>query len=445
MPSFANALKYWFKLGWISFGGPAGQIAMMHDELVERRRWISDSRFTHALNYCVVLPGPEAQQLATYIGWLMHGVRGGIAAGVLFVLPSLFILLALAWVYTQYGQLPVISGVLAAVKPAIVAIILAAAWRIGSRTLRHPSLWAISIAAFIAVDVLKVPFPWIILAAAAMGTILARFFPAISGGGAHASGKRADTGVSYLIDEHHEPPPHARFRLASSAVTLVMFVLLWASVLGLLYLLFGGWLTTAVQLAWFHTKAALLTFGGAYAVLPYVHQSAVNHYQWLSSAQMIDGLALGESTPGPLIMVVTFVGYLAGWHQGLGLAASLQPAAATLTAGVLGGVIATFFTFLPSFLFILAGAPFIEGARHQVRLKAPLNGITAAVVGVIASLGVFLGIHVLYDATTSSPNLIAIAIAVVALLLQIRFKFSTVRTIALAAVTGLALSLLPPQ
>jgi chromate transporter len=426
-------LRFWLKLGFISFGGPAGQIAIMHEELVERRRWISENRFLHALNYCMVLPGPEAQQLATYIGWLLHGVRGGIAAGALFVLPSLLILGALAWLYVLHGDAPLVQAVLSGVKPAVVAIVLAAAWRIGSRALRHPSLWAVALAALLAIRVLDWPFPLVIALAAIAGALIGRLVPHAIASGAHAAARRAAAAPS-LIDDDDPPPPHARFRLRRVAAIAAGFGLLWAAALLALTAAFGGWQSTPVQLAWFHTKAALLTFGGAYAVLPYVYQAAVEHYQWLTGPQMIDGLALGETTPGPLIMIVAWVGFLAGWGSPF-VGAGLQPAAAWA-----GAAIATAFTFLPSFLFILAGGPFVEGTRQQLRLQAPLTGITAAVVGVIVSLALFFAAAVLVDAG-GAPDLAACAIAFAALLALVAFRRGIIEVIVAAAAIGLLLHL----
>ncbi|HYF59005.1 MAG TPA: chromate efflux transporter, partial [Burkholderiaceae bacterium] len=298
---FGEAFRFWLKLGFISFGGPAGQIAIMHRELVERHRWISERRFLHALNYCMVLPGPEAQQLATYIGWLLHGKWGGIVAGGLFVLPSLAILVALSWIYVRFGEVPAVAAVLNGVKPAVVAIVLAAAWRIGTRALRHPLLWAIAAAAFLALAVFHLPFPLVILGAAVVGVVGARVAPHIFRGAGHAA--KAGEHVPSLIDDDTPPPAHARFRAPRFAAMVAVFLAIWAAAIGALALAFGA-THDFTHMARFFTQAALLTFGGAYAVLPYVLQGAVHEYEWLTAAQMIDGLALGETTPGPLIMVV---------------------------------------------------------------------------------------------------------------------------------------------
>jgi chromate transporter len=435
-PSFNEALRFWLKLGFISFGGPAGQIAVMHRELVERMRWISERRFLHALNYCMVLPGPEAQQLATYIGWLLHGTRGAIVAGGLFVLPSLFILIALSWVYVRFGNLPAVNAVLAGVKPAVVAIVLAAAWRIGSRSLRHPLLWAIAAAAFVALFAFSLPFPLVILAAALAGIVGGRLAPrAFAGAGHAASGAPSAPAV---IDDITPPPAHARFSRGRLAATVAVFLALWGIVLGALAHEFG-WHGDFTQMGWFFTQAALVTFGGAYAVLPYVLQGTVDVHGWMTATQMIDGLALGETTPGPLIMVVAFVGYVGGWTKQL-----LGPDA-LFAAGTLGAAIATYFTFLPSFLFILAGGPLIEGTRDDLKLAAPLTAITAAVVGVIANLTVFFAWRVFWpDSTPSSPfggrlELASVVIAALAAAGLVSRKVEVIPVIGLSALAGLAL------
>ena len=311
--SFASALRFWLQLGFISFGGPAGQIAIMHQELVERRRWISERRFLHALNYCMVLPGPEAQQLATYIGWLMHRLPGALAAGILFVAPSLIILIALSWIYIAYGNQPVIAGIFYGIKPAVTAIVLQAAIRIGSRTLKNAALWAIAAAAFVAIFAARAPFPLVVLGAALIGFFGSRIAPLFF----LQQSSHGNSGDSYgpaLIDDNTLAPEHARFDSRKLLRVIVCGAVLWTLPVTLLWLYYG-WHSTPLQLSWFFTKAAWLTFGGAYAVLPYVYQGAVVNYGWLTPVQMIDGLALGETTPGPLIMVVSFVGFLAGYTQ----------------------------------------------------------------------------------------------------------------------------------
>jgi chromate transporter len=428
-PTLSEALRYWFRLGCIGFGGPAGQIAIMHQELVERRRWISERRFLHALNYCMLLPGPEAQQLATYIGWLLHGITGGIIAGVLFVLPSLFVLVALSWVYMAYGHVPAVAGVLYGVKPAVVAIVAFAAYRIGSRALRNAVLVAVAILAFLAIFVFHAPFPSIIAGAAILGAVGGRIVPDKfkAGGGHQAAVKHYGPAV---IDDASPPPRHANFEWSRSVGVAAIGIGIWAVALGLLALRLG-WHGALTQMGWFFTKAALLTFGGAYAVLPYVYQGAVEHYQWLSAPQMIDGLALGETTPGPLIMVVAYVGFVGMWTQALAGSDSL------LLAGVLGATVATFFTFLPSFLFILIGAPLVEATHGDIKFTAPLTAITAAIVGVIANLACFFAYHVMWPQGFAGHfDWLAAIIAAGASVMLFKFNSGIIRLIAVCAVLG---------
>jgi chromate transporter len=430
--SLREAFGFWLKLGFISFGGPAGQIAIMHAELVERRRWISESRFLHALNYCMMLPGPEAQQLATYLGWLMHRTWGGIIAGGLFVLPSVFILIALSWIYLAWGEVPLVAGIFYGIKPAVVAIVVAAAWRIGSRTLTNGWLWAIAIAAFVAIAVLQVPFPAIVLGAAAIGYAGGRVAPEkFSVGGSHGQAK-SGYGPA-LIDDDTPTPQHALFTWRRLLQVVAAGLVLWTASLGALALALGLQ-DTLTQMGWFFTKAALLTFGGAYAVLPYVYQGAVEHYQWLTATQMIDGLALGETKPGPLIMVVAFIGFVGAWTR-----EAFGPEALVL-AGAAGAVVATWFTFLPSFLFIFAGAPFIETTHGNLRFTAPLAGITAAVVGVILSLAVFFARHVFFVA--DGVDWASLAIAAAALAALMRFKVGLIPVILGCGAAGLCYRLL---
>jgi chromate transporter len=438
-PTRAEALRYWFRLGCLSFGGPAGQIALMHRELVDERRWISERRFLHALNYCMVLPGPEAQQLATYIGWLMHRTWGGVVAGALFVLPSLLVLIALSWLYLAYGNVPAVAGILYGVKPAVVAIVLHAAWRMGSRTLRHPALGAIAASALIAIAALEVPFPAIILAAGLAGYLGGRVAPAaFATGSVHA----ADGGphAASVIDDDTPTPAHARFRWRRLVTVLLAFFALWGSVLGALAAA-AGRDSPLVQMGWFFTKAALLTFGGAYAVLPYVYQGAVASFGWVTPVQMIDGLALGETTPGPLIMVVAFVGFVGGWAKQL-FGPDLLP-----LAGVAAASVVTFFTFLPSFMFILAGGPLIETTHGQLKFTAPLKGITAAVVGVIVNLAGFFAWHVFWPVGWSAGqplaglDPIALAIAAIAALALLRYKAGVIPVILAAGAAGLVVTL----
>jgi chromate transporter len=428
--SFADALRFWFKLGFISFGGPAGQIAIMHQELVERRRWISEKRFLHALNYCMVLPGPEAQQLATYIGWLMHKTRGGIAAGVLFVLPSLFILIALSWIYIAFGHLTIVSGLFYGIKPAVTAIVLQAAHRIGTRALKDPILWVISALAFIAIFRYDTPFPLIVLAAALLGAIGGRFAPQrFRSGGSHAASTQ--TLGAAIIDDNTPTPAHARYSHTRLARVIAIGAALWILPLGALCMTYG-WQGTLTQMGWFFTKAALMTFGGAYAVLPYVYQGAVGHYQWLSATQMIDGLALGETTPGPLIMVVAFVGFVGGWLREVCGPEHL------FIAGAISATVATWFTFLPSFLFILAGGPLVESTHNDIKFTAPLTAITAAVVGVIVNLALFFAYHVWWPQGFNGHfEWVSAAITLAAAIALLKFKRNVIEVIAASAVIGL--------
>ncbi len=432
---FVQALRFWLKLGFIGFGGPAGQIAIMHTELVERRRWISERRFLHALNYCMLLPGPEAQQLATYIGWLLHRSWGGIVAGVLFVLPSLAILILLSWVYLRFGDVPWVAGIFYGLKPAVVALVLHAAHRIGKRALRHPAMWALAAASFLAMFAFDVPFPAIVLAAAMLGWWGSRVAPQVFAvGGASSASDGAGYGPA-LIDDHTPPPPHARFNRGRLLRVLAVGLGLWAAAMAVLVAT-QGWQGTLVQMAGFFTRAALVTFGGAYAVLPYVYQGAVEQHQWLSGTQMIDGLALGETTPGPLIMVVAFVGFLGGWQK-----AVLGPDA-LFAAGVLAACVVTFFTFLPSFVFILAGGPLVEGTRGKLGFTAPLAAITAAVVGVIAKLALFFAWHVFWPAGLGGPfDFVALLIALAAALALFRFKLGVLPLLAACAALGLVSTL----
>ena len=435
--SFRAALGYWLRLGFVSFGGPAGQIALMHEELVVRRRWISERRFLHALNYCMLLPGPEAQQLATYIGWLMHRTRGGIAAGALFVLPSLFILIALSAVYLAFGQMPAVAGIFYGLKPAVTALVLHAAWRIGSRVLKNRWLWGIALAAFIAIFALQLPFPLIVLGAAVIGHLGGRFAPAaFTAGGGHGAAQQ-HFGAA-LIDDDTPTPSHARFTRARLVCVLSVGIGLWLVAMSALVAAQGAQATLS-QMGWFFTKAALLTFGGAYAVLPYVYQGAVEQYHWLSATQMIDGLALGETTPGPLIMVVAFVGFVGGWtHAVLG-------AGALLLGGVLAASVVTFFTFLPSFVFILAGGPLIESTHGNANFTAPLTAITAAVVGVILNLALFFAWHVLWPQGWAGRfDIVSAAIAVLAALALFRFKVGVMPLLGACALAGLLATLLKP-
>jgi chromate transporter len=430
--SFWQAVSFWFKLGFISFGGPAGQIAIMHEELVVRRRWISEKRFLHALNYCMVLPGPEAQQLATYIGWLMHKTRGGIVAGALFVLPSLFILVALSWIYIAFGEVSLVAGLFYGIKPAVTAIVVQAAHRIGSRALKNNILWTIAAASFLAIFALDVPFPVIVLVAAVIGFFGGRFAPeSFKAGGGH--GKTDKSFGIALIDDHTPTPDHAVFKWRRLVQVAIFGAVLWVVPMGLLVINFG-WDHTFTQMSWFFTKAALLTFGGAYAVLPYVYQGAVDQFGWATATQMIDGLALGETTPGPLIMVVAFVGFIGGYVKALFGPESL------FLAGAVAATLVTWFTFLPSFIFILAGGPMVESTHNDLKITAPLTAITAAVVGVILNLALFFGYHVLWPSGFSGNfDWPCAAIALVAAIALFKYKSNVIHVIVVSGLSGIAI------
>ncbi|WP_114394684.1 chromate efflux transporter [Oleisolibacter albus] len=412
-PSFATALRFWLKLGCLSFGGPAGQIALMQHELVERRGWIDQRRFLHGLNFCMLLPGPEAQQLATYVGWRLHGVAGGLAAGLLFVLPGALVLLLLSWLAARHGDLAWVAALFDGVKPVVVAIIAAAVWRLGRKTLRGWAPPLLAAAAFLALAVLKIGFPWVVLGAGLIGWLSTRAGLALFGAGGHGPAGEEPAGPL--------PPPGRLVRLA------LVFALLWAGpVLAVL--------TLAGEQPWrdiaaLFTKAAFVTFGGAYAVLPYIAEAAVNRYGWLDPATMVNGLALAESTPGPLILVTQYVGFFAGWNQ----PGTLPP----LWAGVLGSALTTYVTFLPCFFFIFAGAPYVERLIHHRPAAGALAAISAAVVGVILNLGVFLGLHV-FQPRPGETDPFAIALALAGLLALLRWALPVHWLVLLGAGAGLA-------
>jgi len=424
---FRTALAYWFRLGFISFGGPAGQIATMHRDLVETRRWISERRFLHALNYCMLLPGPEAQQLAIYIGWLLHRTWGGIVAGVLFVLPSFVVLTALGWAYLNYGEVGWVAGLLYGIKPAVTAIVLHAAVRLGTRTLRNAWLALIALIALLALAVLHWPFPLVIALAAASGLIGARLAPQAFTPTAATHAEVDDAGAL--------TPPPTRWRPVHLLGVVAVGAVLWLLPMGLLLLAFGGdhMLTT---MAWFFTSAALLTFGGAYAVLPYVYEAAVNEYNWVTPQQMMDGLALGESTPGPLIMVLVFIGFVGGYAEALFGTDQL------LLAGMTAAAVVTWFTFLPSFIFIFAGAPLVEATRDRQRLAAPLTAITAATVGVIVSLALFFAQHTWWpQGLQKRIDAFAVVLTLLALAALLRLRVGVVPVLLACGLAGVVASL----
>lgn len=428
--SFWAAFRFWLKLGFISFGGPAGQISIMHQELVEQHHWISERRFLHALNFCMLLPGPEAQQLATYIGWLMHKTWGGIIAGVFFVLPSLFILIGLSWVYLTFGETTIMSGLFYGIKPAITAIVLQAAYRIGSKALKNGYLWTITAAAFIALFAFNVPFPLIIASAALCGYVGGKLTPEHFKIGSTLK-KNEPSLRKVMIDDHTATPDHAFFSWKRLTGIACVGAILWFLPMSIL-MLTQGWNGTLTQMGWFFTKAAFLTFGGAYAVLPYVMQGAVTQYGWLTTSQMMDGLALGETTPGPLIMVVAFVGFVGGYVQAVCGPDML------FAGGALAAILVTWFTFLPSFLFIFAGAPLIESTHNDLNITAPLTAITAAVVGVILNLALFFAYHVLWpDGWSGQFDVVSAVFTLIAILFLFYFKRKMTHVLIGCALLGL--------
>lgn len=415
--SASQAFCYWLKLGFLSFGGPAGQIAMMHDELVQRRRWISESHFLHALNYCMLLPGPEATQLAIYIGWLMHGLRGALMAGICFVLPGFMVLCGLSWLYLNYGQHSLMSAVMYSIKPAIIALVLAAAWRLGKKSLNSRLTIATAIFSLLAVLLLRLPFPLIVAVAAVLGWL-----------------QRPATVATPSTNPNPTPAGNRLWQRA--ARILVCGSLLMAIPMALLVWQYGSDALLS-RLAVLFSKAALVSFGGAYAVLPYVFQAAVSQFHWLTPAQMMDGLALGETTPGPLIMIVAFIGFLAGWQNALSSHLLLLPQA------LLAASVATYFTFLPSFVLVLAGAPLIEWTRHQRGLHAPLAMIAAAVVGVIVSLAVFFAQHILLRGN-GSIDYLAVLLSALAITAVFYLQQSSIRLLIWFAALGLLLHFCAP-
>jgi chromate transporter len=425
-PSFKEALLFWIKLGFISFGGPAGQIAIMHQFIVDQKKWVSDSKFLHALNYCMLLPGPEAQQLATYIGWLLHGVRGGLAAGILFVLPSVFILLGLSIVYVTFGTIPWVAALFYGLKPAVVAIVILALIKIGKKSLLTPFHYAIAALSFISIFFFNIPFPYIILAAILIAIIGQRVFPAIFNQ-KKQEGKKAVNEAEYYLNSE-SVVAGTGFNAKRIAKQILITLLLWVAPFIVFYYLtqdFAFWKTLSL----FFTQAALVTFGGAYAVLPYVAQVTVEKFQWLSNLQMIDGLALGETTPGPLIMVLAFVGFMAGFNQFNG----------SLLMGTVGLLTTTFFTFLPCFLFILVGAPIIERTQSNARVKSILSIVTAAVVGVVLNLTVYFGQAVILPEGVRAGvvDYFSLAWIIISFVAMYRFKIDMIPWIGISALAGL--------
>ena len=441
--SFAEAFRFWVKLGFISFGGPAGQIAIMHRELVERRRWLSEERFLHALNYCMLLPGPEAQQLAIYIGWLLHRVPGGVIAGAFFVIPSIFILLALSYIYAAYGNVPAVAGALAGFKPVVVAIVVEAVLKIGRRALSARAHYLIAAAAFIAIYFFHTPFPFIVLAAGLLGLIGARLWPVVFAkapmtamAGNNRSNAKGQTGnqAPIVIDNHAPPPAHTLPSRGRAVRTILVGVAMWALPFAAL-VAFRGWSSLHAKEYLFFTQAALITFGGAYAVLAYVTQAAVGAYGWLSPSQAVDGLALAETTPGPLIMVLQFIGFMAGWNHTEGLTPTLS--------GVMGALVTTYATFLPCFFFIFLGAPYIEVLRGNKDLTGALTGITAAVVGVILNLALVFGAAVIWPhGLSGGTNWFAVIMSGAVFVALYRFKADVLWVVLVGGLIGLARALL---
>lgn len=425
-PSFKEAFLFWLKLGFISFGGPAGQIAIMHEFLVDKKKWVSDSKFLHALNYCMLLPGPEAQQLATYIGWLMHGVKGGLVAGILFVLPSVFILLGLSVIYVTFGTIPWVAALFYGLKPAVVAIVILAMIKIGKKSLLTPFHYTIAALSFIGIFFFNIPFPYIILGAIIIAIIGQRVLPSLFIQ-KKQEGKKTSNEAEYYLNSD-SVVPGTGFNGKRIVKQILIALLLWVAPFILFYFLtqdFTFWKTLSL----FFTQAALVTFGGAYAVLPYVAQVTVEKFGWLSNLQMIDGLALGETTPGPLIMVLAFVGFMAGFNHFNG----------SLLMGTVGLLTTTFFTFLPCFLFILVGAPIIERTQSNAKVKSILGIVTAAVVGVVLNLTVYFGQAVVFPKGLAFTMIdyFALAWIIISFIAMFRFKIDMIPWIGISALAGL--------
>lgn len=425
-PTLKEALKFWIKLGFISFGGPAGQIAIMHEYLVDKKKWISNSKFLHALNYCMILPGPEAQQLATYIGWLLHGKRGGLAAGIFFVLPSMFILFGLSWMYVSFGNLPWVYSMFDGLKPAVIAIVILALIKISKKSLSTRFHVFIAIAAFICIYFFKISFPIIILSAIFLAIIIKKYFPSFILPSKDAEESK-DQEEGYLLNSNN-----SEFKLDFSIVDLLKNILsavvFWIAPIVIIYLVttdFSFWKVLIL----FFTKAALVTFGGAYAVLPYVAQVSVEKFHWLTNLQMIDGLGLGETTPGPLIMVLAFVGFMAAHNHYDG----------SIIFGALGLIVTTYYTFLPCFLFIFAGAPIIEKTQENKKIKEILTIVTAAVVGVVLNLTIYLGQAVVFpkEFSLTGIDIKAIVWIVISFVAMYRYKINMIKWIVVSTAFGL--------
>jgi chromate transporter len=438
---FGEAMRVWARVAALSFGGPAGQIAVMHRIIVEEKKWIGEQRFLQALNYCTLLPGPEAQQLATYIGWLMHKTRGGLLAGTLFVLPGLLAIMALSWIYVLLGKITIVQGLFFGLKAAVLVIVIEAVLRVGKRALRNNVMYALAAAAFIALFFYDVPFPVVVLTAGVIGFIGGRagLAPFLAGGGHGKLGDKQLADADSLLGE--ETPEHARPNVRWSLSITAVFLALWLVPVAALYVGLGGG-NVFTQIALFFSKMAVVTFGGAYAVLAYVAQQAVDHYHWVTAGQMLDGLGMAETTPGPLIMVTQFVGFLAAWREPGGMP--------PLLAATLGGLLTTWVTFTPCFLWIFFGAPFVEAMRANKALGAALGAITAAVVGVILNLAVWFALHVLFAKVVqvhwlgasidvpvlNSVDLPSLALSVAAAIAIFRFKIGMLPVLLASSLAG---------
>ena len=443
--SLREALGVWTRIALLSFGGPAGQIALMHKILVEEKRWLSETRFLHALNYCMLLPGPEAQQLATYVGWLMHGARGGVMAGGLFVLPGVVAIMALSYIYALFGKVGFVAAAFFGLKAAVLAIVAQAVSRVGKRALKNRIMQGLALAAFVAIFFFNVSFPLIVLSAGVIGFFGGKAsLPAFSGGG-HGSEKEAAAGDESLLGDHIQD--HAQPSVDNTLRVACVWLLLWLTPVVALLLLLGP-ANVFSQIAVFFSKMAMVTFGGAYAVLAYVAQQAVDRYHWLQSSEMLDGLGMAETTPGPLIMVLQFVGFMAAYRE----AGPLSP----LAAGTLGGLLATWVTFTPCFLWIFLGAPFVEAMRHNKALAGALAAITASVVGVILNLAIWFAIHSVFREVVAahgygfsfavpvltSVDLWALLVTLGAMLAMFRANLGILPTLAACSGAGVLLYLL---
>lgn len=444
---FSEAMKVWARVAALSFGGPAGQIAVMHRIIVEEKKWIGEHRFLQALNYCTLLPGPEAQQLATYIGWLMHRTKGGLVAGTLFVLPGLISIMALSWIYVLLGKVTLVQGLFFGLKAAVLVIVVEAVLRVGKRALKNNVMRAIAAAAFIAIFFYDAPFPLIIAVSALIGWFGGKqgWQPFLAGGGHGKVGDRQVADADSLLGE--ETPEHAKPNLRWSITISTVFLVLWLAPIAVLYVALGGE-NVFTQIALFFSKMAVVTFGGAYAVLAYVAQQAVDHYQWVRPGEMLDGLGMAETTPGPLIMVTQFVGFLGAWRS----PGALNP----ILAGTLGGLLTTWVTFVPCFLWIFFGAPFVEALRANKALAAALGAVTAAVVGVILNLAVWFALQVLFAQhhpvkwlgasvelpVLASANVPSVVLAAAAAVAVFRFKFGMVPVLLASSMAGIVFFLI---